>query len=64
MNLLNSGSAGSDVGGGGGGGTAPPAGEQRQVAIHVTEAERDAINRVSCTILILYYSIWFEENDE
>lgn len=44
VNLLNSGSAGS--GGGGGGGGAPPAEEQRQVAIHVTEAERDAINRV------------------
>uniref|UniRef100_A0A1I8EKE1 UV excision repair protein RAD23 n=3 Tax=Wuchereria bancrofti TaxID=6293 RepID=A0A1I8EKE1_WUCBA len=41
VNLLNNGSVGS-----GGGGVAPPAGEQRQVAIHVTEAERDAINRL------------------
>ncbi|CAG9539378.1 unnamed protein product [Cercopithifilaria johnstoni] len=56
VNLLNSGSVGSGggVGGGGGGGGvgvgggggAPLTGEQRQVAIHVTEAERDAINRL------------------
>lgn len=52
MNLLNNGSAGSG-GGGGGGGVAPPTGEQRQVAIHVTEAERDAINRVIFFFFIL-----------
>uniref|UniRef100_A0A915PW73 UV excision repair protein RAD23 n=1 Tax=Setaria digitata TaxID=48799 RepID=A0A915PW73_9BILA len=47
VNLLNNGSAGSGGGGGGGGGGGvPAAGEQRQVAIHVTEAERDAINRL------------------
>ncbi|EFO15597.2 UV excision repair protein Rad23 [Loa loa] len=44
VNLLNNGSVGS--GGGGGGRVSPSAGEQRQVAIHVTEAERDAINRL------------------
>lgn len=47
--MLNNGSVGSGgVGGGagGGGGGAPPTGEQRPVAIQVTEAERDAINRV------------------
>ncbi|VDK70203.1 unnamed protein product [Litomosoides sigmodontis] len=43
VNLLNTGSVGS---GGGGGGGAPPTGEQRPVAIQVTEAERDAINRL------------------
>ncbi|KAL3994826.1 XPC-binding domain family protein [Acanthocheilonema viteae] len=46
VNLLNNGSVGSGGGGGGGGGGVPPTGEQRQVAIHVTEAERDAINRL------------------
>ncbi|VDP11266.1 unnamed protein product [Onchocerca flexuosa] len=50
VSLLNSGSAGSGGGSGAGGGVraaaAPFAGEQRQVAIHVTEAERAAINRL------------------
>ncbi|VDN04587.1 unnamed protein product [Thelazia callipaeda] len=46
VNMLNTGSTGASGGGRGGAHQLPVSGEQRQVAIHVTDAERDAIDRL------------------